>query len=155
MKTSLTERSAAAALAALLLGAPGAAFASEADLVMPDLHKVTFVGGIDGWTLLLIGLFLCLGGLGFGGFMFNRVRNLPVHDSMREISELIFETCKTYLLTQGRFILILEGLIGVIIVAYFGFINPLKSGFFGVLLVLVFSLVGIGGSSGWPGSASG
>ena len=62
---------------------------------------------------------------------------------MKDISELIYETCKTYLLTQGRFILILEALIGVIMVLYFGWINPLKSGFFGVALVLMFSLVGI------------
>ncbi|MEQ1570114.1 MAG: sodium-translocating pyrophosphatase [Myxococcota bacterium] len=136
----------AAVLPALLLGAP--AFASEADLVMPDLGSVTFAGGIDGWTLLLLGLFVCVGGLGFGAFMYTKVKNLPVHGSMLEISELIFETCKTYLLTQGRFILILEALIGSIIVLYFGWISPLKSGFGGVLLVLVFSLVGIAGSYG-------
>jgi K(+)-stimulated pyrophosphate-energized sodium pump len=147
MMTTLPQRL-AAVVSALLLGLPGAAFASEADLILPKLESVTFVGGLDGWTLLLIGLLVCFGGLGFGSFMYVRVRNLPVHESMREISELIFETCKTYLLTQGRFILILEALIGVIIVAYFGWINPLRSGFGGVLLVLLFSLVGIAGSYG-------
>jgi K(+)-stimulated pyrophosphate-energized sodium pump len=138
---------AAASVGALAL--PGSALASEADLVIPDLSEATFFNGaIDGWTLLLLGLVVCLGGLGFGMFMYQRVQNLPVHESMREISELIFETCKTYLWTQGRFILLLEALIGTIIVAYFGWINPLESGFFGVLLVLAFSLVGIAGSYG-------
>jgi K(+)-stimulated pyrophosphate-energized sodium pump len=127
---------------------PGLAFASEADLVIPDLSKATFMGSIDGWTLLVIGLLICFLGLAFGMVMFVRVRNLPVHDSMREISELIFETCKTYLLTQGRFILILEVLIGIIIAVYFGWIAPLESGLFGVALVLIFSLVGIAGSYG-------
>jgi K(+)-stimulated pyrophosphate-energized sodium pump len=127
---------------------PGLAFASEADLVIPDLSKVTFLGGLDGWTLLLIGLLICFGGLAFGMVMYVRVRNLPVHDSMREISELIFETCKTYLLTQGRFIAVLEILIGIIIAVYFGIISPLESGWGGVALVLVFSVIGILGSYG-------
>jgi K(+)-stimulated pyrophosphate-energized sodium pump len=137
----------AAILTTLFL--PVSARASEADLVIPDLAQATFFdGAIDGWTLLLLGLVVCLGGLGFGMYMYQKVQNLPVHESMREISELIFETCKTYLYTQGRFILLLEGLIGVIMVAYFGFINPLESGALGVLLVLFFSLVGIAGSYG-------
>jgi K(+)-stimulated pyrophosphate-energized sodium pump len=126
---------------------PATAFASEADLVIPNLHAAKFLGGaIDGWQLLFGGFLVCLLGLGFGGVMFVRVRNLPVHESMREISELIFETCKTYLITQVRFIAILELLIGAIIVAYFGFINPLKSGFLGVGVVLLASVVGILGS---------
>jgi K(+)-stimulated pyrophosphate-energized sodium pump len=128
---------------------PATAFASEADLVIPNLHAAKFLGGaIDGWQLLFGGFLVCLLGLGFGGVMFVRVRNLPVHESMREISELIFETCKTYLITQVRFIAILELLIGAIIVAYFGFINPLKSGFLGVGVVLLASVVGILGSVG-------
>ncbi|MEQ1500830.1 MAG: sodium-translocating pyrophosphatase [Myxococcota bacterium] len=151
MPLPLNPRRFAAAIASVMaLCASGTAFASEADLVMPNLANpnVTFIGGLDGWTLLLLGLLVCFGGLGFGAFMYVRVRNLPVHDSMREISELIFETCKTYLLTQGRFILILEALIGSIIALYFGFIAPLESGLPGVLLVLLFSLIGIGGSYG-------
>jgi K(+)-stimulated pyrophosphate-energized sodium pump len=136
----------AGALMGLLAASP--AFASEADLVIPDLSKASFVGGVDGWTLLLGGLFICFLGLAFGLGMYVRLKNLPVHDSMREISELIYETCKTYLLTQGRFILILEIFIGAIIVAYFGWIAPLKSGFVGVAIVLIASLVGIAGSYG-------
>src|SRR5688572_9111225 len=136
-------------LLALLGALPTAAFASEADLIIPDLSAATFFGGaIDGRSLLLFGLLGCLAGLAFGGFMYARVQALPVHQSMREISELIYETCKTYLITQGRFILILEALIAIVIVAYFGWINPLASGVFGVILVLAFSLVGIAGSYG-------
>jgi K(+)-stimulated pyrophosphate-energized sodium pump len=146
-----TLRRLAPAFAALLAAVvvPGTALASEADLVIPNLHSAKFLGGaIDGWQLLLAGFVLCFGGLGFGAFMYVRVKNLPVHESMREISELIFETCKTYLVTQVKFIAVLELLIGAIIIAYFGFINPLKSGFLGVGVVLLASIVGIMGSVG-------
>ena len=150
--TSLARRFTAllpALIALFALLVPRFARAGEADLVIPNLRAVTFLGGaVDGWTLLLIGLGVCVGGLGFGLFMYIRLRDLPVHDSMREISELIYETCKTYLLTQGRFILILEVFIGVIMVAYFGWIAPLKSGALGVVIVLLASLVGIAGSYG-------
>src|SRR5262245_23854522 len=91
----------------------------EANLVLPDLSQVDF-WGIDGRTLLMSGLVVCALGLLFGLMTFTQLRNLPVHSSMREISELIYETCKTYLITQGKFILILEVFIGVIIVFYFG-----------------------------------
>ena len=80
----------------------------EANLVLPDLSSVTFLGGIDGRTLLLIGLGIAALGLVFGLIMYTRLRDLPVHASMLEISELIYETCKTYLLTQGKFLMILE-----------------------------------------------
>ncbi|HYD50203.1 MAG TPA: hypothetical protein VEB21_17730, partial [Terriglobales bacterium] len=91
---------------------PAAAFASEADLVMPDLSQVSFVG-IDGWSLLFwMGLVVCSLGFVFGIVQFVQLRNLPVHRSMRDISELIYETCKTYLLTQMRFIGVLWLFIG-------------------------------------------
>src|SRR5215213_3310373 len=91
----------------------------EANLRLPDLSQVKFMG-IDGHTLLLLGLVICFLGLLFGLLIYQNLKKLPVHGSMREISELIYETCKTYLITQGRFILILEAFIAVIIVLYFG-----------------------------------
>src|SRR5690349_11085258 len=78
----------------------------EASLVLPDLSQVQ-VGGYDSRMLLMIGLGVSLLGLGFALVILNQVKNLPVHRSMREISELIYETCKTYLVTQGRFLAIL------------------------------------------------
>ncbi|MBI3756350.1 MAG: sodium-translocating pyrophosphatase [Deltaproteobacteria bacterium] len=120
-------------------------FASEKDLVLPDLSSVNFLG-IPGNHLLMAGLAVCLFGLIFGLVIFNQLKNLPVHDSMREISELIYETCKTYLITQGKFILMLEVLIGSIMVIYFGALqhNPANQ----VIIILLFSLVGISGSYG-------
>ena len=85
----------------------------EANLVLPDLDQATFFGGIGGRTLLMAGLVVCALGLAFGLGMYKHLRNLPVHASMLEISELIYETCKTYLITQGKFLLILELFIGV------------------------------------------
>jgi K(+)-stimulated pyrophosphate-energized sodium pump len=117
----------------------------EANLVLPDLSSVEF-RGINGRTLLMSGLVVCLLGLAFGLFAFTELKNLPVHQSMLEVSELIYETCKTYLVTQGKFILILEVFIGVIMVFYFGVLShmdPLRVG-----IILVFSLIGIGGSYG-------
>ena len=99
--------------------APGRARGGEANLVLPDLSTVTFLG-IDGHTLLLAGLVVCALGLLFGLVIYAQLKNMPVHASMREISELIYETCKTYLLQQGKFLLILELFIGVIIAVYFG-----------------------------------
>src|SRR5947209_7208936 len=118
---------------------------SEANLKVPDLGQVT-VGGMNGRTLLMTGLVVCALGLLFGIVIFVQLRGLPVHPSMREISELIYETCKTYLITQGKFLLLLETFIGVIIVLYFGVL--LKFDATKVLIILAFSLVGIGGSYG-------
>jgi len=117
----------------------------EANLVLPDLGTVEF-NGINSRTLLMGGLVVCLMGLGFGMVIFTQLKNLPVHRSMRDISELIYETCKTYLITQGKFILLLEVFIGVIMIFYFGVLqhmDPMK-----VVIILLFSLVGIGGSYG-------
>ena len=151
-----TKVSAVAAL--LTLGVAGAyaqpageSAAGEAALKLPDLSQVTFFNGaIDGHKLLLIGILFCLAGLGFGMAIYMRLKNLPVHRSMREISELIYETCKTYLVTQGKFILLLWAFIAVIIAAYFGWLSPVpgKSVALTLPIILGFSLVGIAGSYG-------
>jgi K(+)-stimulated pyrophosphate-energized sodium pump len=124
-------------------GAPEAG--GEANLKLPDLSSVQF-HGISGRTLLASGLVVCALGLLFGLLTFIGLKNLPVHASMREVSELIYETCKTYLITQGKFILILEVFIGATMVLYFGVLQhyePIR-----VVIILIFSLIGIGGSYG-------
>jgi K(+)-stimulated pyrophosphate-energized sodium pump len=118
----------------------------EASLKLPDLSSVRFLGGLDGHKLLLWGILICIFGLLFGLTIYTRLKNLPVHHSMREISELIYETCKTYLITQGKFLLILEIFIAVVIVLYFGVL--LKFEALRVAIILLFSLVGIAGSYG-------
>jgi K(+)-stimulated pyrophosphate-energized sodium pump len=127
-------------------GAPVHQPGGEANLVLPDLGQVTFLGGIDGHTLLYSGLIVSALGLLFGLVIYTQLKNLPVHHSMREISELIYETCKTYLIQQGKFLLVLELFIGVIIAFYFGVLQhftTLKVG-----IILLFSLIGIAGSYG-------
>ena len=167
--TGLTYRRAAAWLGAALLlfsvlalavapaalaqtpapaGAPGTPAkhgGGEANLIIPDLGQATFFG-VGGRFLLQLGLGVCVLGLIFGLVIYSQLKNLPVHVSMREISELIYETCKTYLITQGKFILILEVFIGVIIVLYFGCSCDFEAQ--RVIIILLFSLVGIGGSYG-------
>src|SRR4051794_17925635 len=123
----------------------------EAGLKLPDLSSVSFLNNaIDGHKLLLIGILFCLFGLGFGMAIFMRLKNLPVHRAMLEISELIYETCKTYLVTQGKFILLLWVFIAVIISAYYGWLNPIegKSVASTLPIILIFSLIGIAGSYG-------
>jgi K(+)-stimulated pyrophosphate-energized sodium pump len=116
----------------------------EANLVLPDLDMATFVGGIGGRTLLMAGLLVSALGFLFGLVIFQRLKNMPVHAAMREVSELIYETCKTYLATQGKFLLILECFIAVIIVFYFGILQGFEA--FKVAIILFFSVVGISGS---------
>lgn len=123
---------------------PFAAQASEADLVLPDLATAVFLGGWDGHTLLSWGMLVCVFGLAFGLWQYGKLRDMPVHKSMLEISELIYETCKTYLITQGKFILILEVFIGTIMVFYFGVLKGWEAS--RVAIVIFFSLVGIAGS---------
>ena len=117
----------------------------EANLILPDLSSVTMLG-LDGRTLLMLGLIVCAAGLGFGLWVYNRLRNLPVHESMLEVSELIYETCKTYLGTQGKFLIILELFIGSIIVVYFGVLRDMEA--IKVLAILASSILGILGSIG-------
>jgi K(+)-stimulated pyrophosphate-energized sodium pump len=148
-----------ATLVTLLLLAAGSALAQaagqseeaggEASLKLPDLSTVSFLG-VDGHKLLMIGLAFCVFGLGFGMAIFMRLKNLPVHRSMREISELIYETCKTYLVTQGKFLMLLWVFIAVIIAVYFGWLKPVpgKSVALTLPIILLFSLVGIAGSYG-------
>src|SRR5579863_4908134 len=133
----------AAALTAVLTASPAAA--SEADLRLPDLASVSFLG-IDGHNLLLFGLLFCIAGMLFGLVNYVQLKNLPVHRSMREISELIFETCKTYLVTQGKFIMVLWAFIGAVMIFYFGWLSHFSAA--KVATILVFSLIGIGGSYG-------
>jgi len=119
----------------------------EANLVLPDLTQATFFGGaINGRTLLLYGLLVVALGLLFGLVIYRQLKNLAVHQSMLEISELIYETCKTYLITQIKFLVILEVFIGAIIVFYFGVLQHFDA--IKVLIILAFSVIGICGSSG-------
>ena len=128
--------------------APRAHLGGEANLVLPRLDDTGLAsfGGLSGHNLLLGGLLICLLGLGFGLVVFAQMRRRPVHRAMLEISELIYETCKTYLITQGKFLGILWVLIGVIIVAYFGFIQHME--IYKVGTILAFSVLGIAGSFG-------
>ncbi|HVT94334.1 MAG TPA: sodium-translocating pyrophosphatase [Bryobacteraceae bacterium] len=139
-------------LAALFLGSPTLTYAQEAgaaggeaNLILPDLSTAMFLG-MNGRTFLLFGMVIVALGLLFGLLIYRQLKAMDVHQSMLEISELIYETCKTYLVTQGKFLLILEVFIGVIILFYFGVLrhfDPLK-----VAIILLFSVVGICGSYG-------
>jgi K(+)-stimulated pyrophosphate-energized sodium pump len=129
--------------------APAHTPGGEVNLRLPSLEQGSFFG-LNGHEFLLGGLVVCVLGLLFGLWTYIGVRKLPVHRSMSEISELIYETCKAYMVQQGKFLLVLEVFIGVVIVAYFWMIGfP----FYRIAIVLVFSLVGIGGSYGvaWYG----
>jgi K(+)-stimulated pyrophosphate-energized sodium pump len=126
--------------------APVPHMGGEANLILPDLSQVSFLGGIDGHTLLYSGLVVSALGLLFGLVIYGQLKNMAVHPSMREMSELIYETCKTYLIQQGKFLLILEAFIGVIIAIYFGFLQDFD--LVKVLTILLFSLIGIAGSYG-------
>src|ERR1017187_4865779 len=119
----------------------------EASLKLPDLSTVQHFG-MDGRALLMIGLLFCAGGLLFGLTFFMQLKNMPVHKSMREMSELIYETCKTYLVTQGKFIMVLWIFIAVIISLYFGWLAPVGNWVVTLPIILLFSLVGIAGSYG-------
>ncbi len=118
----------------------------EANIRIPDLSQVRFFGEIHGRTLLLAGLVICALGLLFGLVIYRQLKGMAVHESMREVSELIYETCKTYLVTQGKFILILEAFIGFVIVLYFWLLLDFAAS--KVAIILFFSLVGIAGSYG-------
>jgi K(+)-stimulated pyrophosphate-energized sodium pump len=149
MSGGMAKRVSAAGL--LLLGSAAMARSAdeaaggEANLKLPDLSQVSFLG-IDGHKLLVYGLVICVFGLIFGLTIFTRLKKMPVHRSMLEISELIYETCKTYLLTQGKFLLLLEVFIAVVIVLYFGVL--LKFETMRVGIIILFSLIGIAGSYG-------
>ena len=149
--TLLRQYRIVAALAVLLLPTlvygQGEGGGGEASLKLPDLSAVNHFG-MSGRALLMIGLLFCFGGLLFGLAIFVQLKNLPVHRTMREISELIYETCKTYLVTQGKFILVLWVFIAVIISLYFGVLAPVGNVAVTLPIILGFSLVGIAGSYG-------
>jgi len=117
----------------------------EASLILPDLSTVTVLG-MPGSKLLTLGLIVAALGVVFGVVTLNQVKNLPVHKSMSDVSQIIWETCKTYLFQQGRFLMMLEVLVGAIIVIYFGLLQHMGAG--RVLIVLAFSIIGILGSYG-------
>jgi K(+)-stimulated pyrophosphate-energized sodium pump len=142
-----------AVLAAVAVS-PAAMAASEASLVMPDLASVEFMG-MKGNQLLMAGLVICILGLVFGAVIYTQLKNMAVHSSMREISELIYETCKTYMITQGKFLLLLEIFIGAIMIYYFGWLAKTHDPVTGVeanfppakvTTIILFSLLGIAGS---------
>src|SRR5215472_15314579 len=121
----------------------------EAELRVPDLSTVEF-RGINGHTLLEYGLIICGLGFLFGIVVLVQLKNLPVHRAMREVSDLIYETCKTYLFTQGRFLLFLWVFIAIVIVLYFSVLAPVEGKSVAVTLpiILLFSLLGMAGSYG-------
>ena len=145
-KRLMTRAAAGVSAVAAVLAATRNARADEANLVLPDLASVQFLGGTDGRTLLMAGMGVSVLGLIFGLMIYMQLSKLPVHRAMREISELIYETCKTYLITQIKFILMLQALIGAIMVVYFGVLRHMELG--KVALIVFCSLIGIAGSSG-------
>ena len=146
------KRTAMMLFAALI--ASGKAFASEANLKIPDLHDATFphFGGMDGWHLLLFGSFVIVGTLGISLYLFKQVKSLPAHQSMLDVASTIYKTCRTYLLQQGKFLAILFGIIAVAMVYYLSMANAEATGPDAlstplvVILVLLFSIVGMAGS---------
>ena len=129
----------------IFLGA-SQAFAGEADLKVPDLSSVPLMFNLNGRLILMLGLIICAFGAFFGIFQYGQIKQMPVHKSMKDISELIYVTCKAYLIQQGKFLLILEVLIGLVMIAYFGWLRHFDAG--RVIIILICSLVGIAGSYG-------
>ncbi|MBZ5566100.1 MAG: sodium-translocating pyrophosphatase, partial [Acidobacteriia bacterium] len=144
-------RTLAAGVGIFLLGAvqafaqPGEQAAGEANLKLPDFSQVQF-HGVGGHRLLMVGILFCIFGLLFGLATYSRLKNLPVHRAMGEISQLIWETCKTYIIQQGKFLALLWVFIAFIIVLYFGVL--LKYEATTVAIILAFSVIGICGSYG-------
>jgi K(+)-stimulated pyrophosphate-energized sodium pump len=148
---------AASIITLVLLGATGA-FAGEADIKIPPLDAVRF-GGLSGMTILYAGLFICLLGTAFGVVQYKQTRALPVHPRMSDVSNIIWETCKTYLAQQGKFLMVLWVLIAACMVYYFGFLSehvdpvtkqalPGGTVAFNVTVILLCSILGILGSYG-------
>lgn len=122
----------------------------EVNIVLPDLTnnavKAEFLGGMSGSKLLMIGLIVCMLGMGFGMMIYMQLKAMPVHKSMLEISELIYETCKAYLFRQGKFLLVLWAFVAAAMIAYFKFLVNVAWG--EMALIVIFSLIGIAGSYG-------
>src|SRR6516162_8198032 len=136
------------AVAFALLGTGATAWGSEAELKLPPLNTVNFpaLGGLSGYTLMLIGIGVCALAAVFGIWQYNQTKNLPVHDSMRNVSAVIWETCKSYLFQQGKFLAILWVLIGICISYYFVGLQHMSIG--SVVVILLASILGILGSYG-------
>ncbi|HEV2349383.1 MAG TPA: sodium-translocating pyrophosphatase [Terriglobia bacterium] len=124
---------------------PEGSAGGEANLKLPNLSQVQFLG-IDGHTLLTFGIIFCVFGLLFGLYIYRDLKHLPVHKAIKSISHIIYETCKTYLITQGKFLMMLWVFIAVVIVLYFGLLLKYEIG--RVLIILLFSVIGIAGSYG-------
>src|SRR5260221_7975992 len=150
-----------AVLLVAVFGGSAGCFGGEASIPIPDLTQVKFdgLGGIHGSTLMFLGIGICLIGAIFGLVQYGKTKSLPVHESMAQVSNTIWETCKTYLFTQGKFLAILWLLIGGCMVYYFGFLTenldpatgqPLSSSTvaFNVIIILLASILGILGSYG-------
>ncbi|MBL9138737.1 MAG: sodium-translocating pyrophosphatase [Verrucomicrobiales bacterium] len=132
----------------LFAAAPLAAMAGEADIKIPDLTQVKFdgLGGMAGTTLMYLGIVICMVGAAFGLVQYQQTKSLPVHESMAKVSNSIWETCKTYLFTQGKFLAILWVLIAACMVYYFMGLS--HESFGKVLVILLCSILGILGSYG-------
>ena len=128
---------AASAAVAAVLALPARGFASELDLKIPvlDTTYTLFGNPVSGVTLLLLGLGVSVLGMLFGLAMFNQVKNMPAHKSMLDVSNIIYQTCKAYLLQQGRLLVVLEIFIGACIVYYFGFLEQMGAAKVGLILM--------------------
>ena len=131
----------------IVLLSASAAFAGEADIKLPDLSQVNFMGGaLSGVIILNLGLLVCAVGMIFGWMQYVQTKNLPAHQAMLDVSQTIWETCKTYVLQQGKFLAALWVLIGACMVYYFGVLSHMGGG--EVIIILTASIVGILGSYG-------
>jgi len=129
----------------MLLLSAGVAFAGEADIKLPDLTQVSFLGGtLPGLTILNVGLIICVVGMIFGIIQYVQTKNLPAHKAMLDVSQTIWETCKTYLIQQGKFLVALWILIAICIVYYFGALQG--KGASDIVIILICSILGILGS---------
>jgi len=129
----------------MILLAAGAAFAGEADIKLPDLSQVSFMNGtLAGMTILNVGLVVCIIGLIFGIMQYVQTKNLPAHKAMLDVSQTIWETCKTYLFQQGKFLIALWILIAVCMIYYFGALSGMPAG--EIVIILICSILGILGS---------
>src|ERR1043166_7375787 len=135
-------------LSLLVLGVAPKLFASEADIKIPDLSQVAFngLGGMSGSMLMYLGIAICAIGAAFGLVQYQQTKALPVHDSMAKVSNTIWETCKTYLFTQGKFLAILWALIAACMIYYFGVLQGNSAAH--VVVILLASILGILGSYG-------
>jgi K(+)-stimulated pyrophosphate-energized sodium pump len=123
----------------------GAAFAGEADIKLPDVLQVSFLGGaLSGAIILNVGLLICAIGMIFGIIQYVQTKNLPAHKAMLDVSQTIWETCKTYLFQQGKFLIALWILIAICMVYYFGVLQGKAVS--DIIIILVCSILGILGS---------